>query len=122
MLGTLGLGLLQFLLELNDVLETAAPAFVILVSVISFAISLLLTLLISRARSRVAMWIFIVGFIIGFPVLARSLADEALWGPAGISVIQTAVQMVAICLLFTQRARLWMRKADDGSMLRETFS
>ena len=69
---------------------------------------IILILLVSRRRSRVAKWVLILLFALG---LASNLAGYNPNGDTRLNVaalIITAMQMLALALLFTAPARAWL--------------
>ncbi|UYH54602.1 hypothetical protein N6L26_11205 [Qipengyuania sp. SS22] len=88
------------------------PGFVIGVIAISLLVPLLLWYFIARRASNLAKWILVLLTAAG--LLYLDLGAARMWAPAGImALIVTALQVVAIALLFRADARAWLNPADD---------
>jgi hypothetical protein len=120
-LTTLAVGVVHSIFVWDESVAIASPAFVITIQAFSIGLVLMLTLLVSRRRSNVAKWVLIVLFLIGLPGVIVLLANGLALGSPIITVFQTVLQAVGICLLFTPPARRWFR-GDDVESMRQTFA
>ncbi|HEY5721721.1 MAG TPA: hypothetical protein VIT45_05315 [Allosphingosinicella sp.] len=81
---------------------------------LGLVLPVILILLVSRRRSRVAKWVLIALFAIG---LASNVAG---YNPNGdlrldlAALVITAMQMLALALLFTAPARAWLAGKDEA--------
>lgn len=71
-----------------------------------------LVLLVSRGRSRAAKWVLVLLYALGLPLTLGSWDAGTLVGSAWLALVQAAVQVAALALLFTPAAREWL--AGDG--------
>ena len=97
------------------VAKAGSVAMVLAIQIITFAIIILLVLLVSRRRSRIAKWVLIISFVIGLVPFVQLLRSGQFTGSAIISIVQAALQGIAIVLLFTRDARPWFRIKAAGA-------
>ena len=86
--------------------------YLLLALLLGLVLPAVLVLLVSRRRSRVAKWVLIILFAIG---LASNVAGYNPNGDTRLNVaamIITAMQMLALALLFTGPARAWLAGKD----------
>lgn len=120
-LASLALGLINSVLSYraNVALLEADPAlaqtgfgsgFVVTVVLFALGIPLLLWYFISRRASNIAKWILVVMTGLGLPLMIPTLPDMAERGGPTlfITVVLTALQLLAISYLFRQDARDWL--------------
>ncbi len=74
-----------------------------------------LVLLVSRMRSRIAQWVLIALFAIGLASNATIYDPGVNWGVDMVVLVTTAMQMLAVALLFTRSARAWMARKDEAA-------
>jgi hypothetical protein len=70
-----------------------------------------LALLVSRGRSRSAKWVLVLLWVIGLPMFLSSWNAGTVIGWRPMAMLQAALQVAALALLFTRSARDWPRAA-----------
>ena len=126
-LGSLVLGVINTAMsfEANLALIRADPAaaqagfgtgFLLFTTTVGFAIPLLLWYFISRRASNVAKWILIALTGIGVLAIIPALQQLAKLGtlPMAVSLLITALQVIALALLFRDDARAWFASRGQG--------
>ena len=113
----LALGILVTALNWDFALAMAGrqgfgSGFVLAVGAIGVAINLLLLWLIARRRSVIAMWIYVglsvLGLVMALPSVGLLMRVSMLL--FAIQLVQWALTLVSIWLLFRPDARAWFRK------------
>lgn len=72
-----------------------------------------LVLLVSRGRSRAAKWVLVLLYAVGLPLTLGSWDRGTLVGSAWLALVQAAMQVAALALLFTAPARAWLAQPDQ---------
>ena len=72
-----------------------------------------LAMLVSRGRSGSARWLLLILLLVGVPLFLRSLDRGTVVGWRALALLQAALQVASIGLLFTPSARLWLKKRPD---------
>jgi hypothetical protein len=102
------LGLLIGVVNLRarwEQVEAQAPfGFILTIGLVTLGAMISLILLISRKRNNVAKWILVTLFALGLPMEFNYLKSA----PEFIPMVQFVIQAVAIGLLFTPTARVWL--------------
>ena len=92
----------------------AIPPGVLIAGVsLGLLLPLLLILLVSRKRSRVAKWLLVALFAIGLASIAMTWDRGRNWRLDIIGTVTTAMQLLAVALLFTGPARAWLAGKDE---------
>jgi Na+-transporting NADH:ubiquinone oxidoreductase subunit NqrB len=122
-LGSLILGVLNFLFAWNDVSEKLASmpefaamgfgsGFIIGTFAVGMIINLIIWYFISVRASKIAKWILVVFFAIGLLSMLSNLSNPL--GPQGLSlgiaIIITAIQGAAVYMLFRPDAAAWFNR------------
>lgn len=127
-LGSLALGVINTAMafEGNLALIRADPAasqagfgtgFLLFTTAAGFAIPLLLWYFVSRRASNVAKWILIALTGIGVLAIVPALEQLAKLGtlPMVVSLLITALQIIALALLFRGDAKAWFATRGQGA-------
>ena len=92
------------------------PTIVLLAGIaLGLLLPLVLVLLVSRRRSGIAKWVLVALFLLG---LAANLATYDPGKSLRLDItalLTTAMQMLALALLFTAPARAWLARRDGAS-------
>lgn len=108
---TLAIGVVLAVMQFGQLTEMLSVDFVLMIQVFTFGLLLALVLLVSRKRSRVAKWILLAMFGIGTVIYLTQLPMTLDTGFPGVaSAIQTLLQLVALCSLFTRESRDWLSR------------
>jgi hypothetical protein len=109
---SLVLGVVGVALSFETYVRQSGVAFVLIVQSFTFAVLALLIWLIARRGKNWARWVFTVLFVLGLPLslpmVWASLAPITLAGV--ISVVQIALQVVALVFVFSPQSRPWFQR------------
>jgi hypothetical protein len=96
----------------EGVSSTAELAIAAGLVIVNFGLMLLLIWLIARRRKGWVRYVIAVLFLLGLPYALKSAQAELMIYPVegGLSVVQLALQGVALVLVFTGNARAWFAK------------
>ena len=113
---SLGIGLIRSAMGFPRFAQMSSVGFAVSVQVVVFAIFLVLLVFIARRKNwaRIA---FLVIFMLGVPpsmgLLLDSLSGTPMSGVLGL--LQVALQIVALVLLFRSEAAAWFRQVSTPS-------
>jgi hypothetical protein len=109
---SLGLGMTISVLTWRQTTQMAGAGFALTVQAAVLLILLGLVLLVSRKGSNIARWVLVTLFVIGVIIYIPSVAVMYAQSPlaAMLSLVQFALQVAAIYLVFRPDAKSWFRK------------
>jgi hypothetical protein len=116
---TLGIGVIQSMLEWNRLVANAAAVggagVVLFIQVFAFAVMVLLIWLVARRRKNWARWLMLAMFLAGTPSAVRITVQTFQIIPisAILYCVQWALEIVAFWLIFTGNAREWFRPSES---------
>ena len=73
-----------------------------------------LALLVSRGRMRSAKWLLVILCFLGLPLFFARLTGGTIVGWELLAVVQAALQVTSLALLFTKEARGWLAASETG--------
>ena len=117
MWATLGLGLVNSLLQWNYLTSQASQSFVLSVQFVTLVIMVWLIYKLWRGRNwaRITLLVlFAIGLLPSLPVLAATFRRDPIAGSIGTAV--TILQVVAFYLVFATPGRLWFAKGKTAAM------
>jgi hypothetical protein len=113
---SIALGVINTAHDWNRLVSIARPeggaAFVLFVNGGVLGILILLIWLSARRAKNWARWVYLAIFVLGLPGGGRQVAINLSQRPVSgiIGVIQTALQVAALFLIFTGNSREWFRR------------
>jgi K+ transporter len=109
---SLAIGVVISALSFSRASAQAGPAFGIAILTFVVAVSVLLVWLIARRRKNWARWVLLIGFLLGLLAFPWGLAElfRASILAGTLSIVQTLIQIIAIYLIFTDRAQGWFKR------------
>ncbi|MDJ0978544.1 MAG: hypothetical protein QNI87_08400 [Erythrobacter sp.] len=131
-LGSLALGIGNFIASYDSVMAElqadpvvaemgfASLGFVLGTAAIGWGISLLIWFFIARRASKIAKWILVALTALGLAMLPSSLATMPTVSLV-VTLVITAMQLVAIYFLFRPDARAWFDSKGDPAADISTF-
>ena len=111
---SLAIGAIQVFVGWDELLRRAeakgegAAALTALLA-LAFFIQGALALLVSRGRMWSAKWLLVILCAIGLPLVLASVAEGTIVGWVPVALLQAALQVASLALLFTREAREWVR-------------
>ncbi len=108
-LASLVLGVVQALQGWDALAARGSSPEMLALLVLTFGTLGALALLVSRGRSRSAKWVLVLLWVIGLPMFLSSWNAGTVIGWRSMAMLQAALQVAALALLFTRSARDWLR-------------
>ena len=113
-LASLAVGALQSFAGWNALAARGSAGEMLSLLVLTFGTLGGLVLLVSRGRSRAAKWVLVLLYLAGLPLFVRSWDAGTIVGLGWLALVQAAMQVTALALLFTREARAWLAIAPSG--------
>lgn len=110
---TLLVGAGQSALSWRQAITQAPPSFVLTVQGVTAAFLLAMVLFVSRGHSRIAKWVLVVSFGMGLPMVWKQFTSGQMLGFPVVTLLMTAVQFVALMMLFLPTAQDWFSKRRE---------
>ena len=113
-------GILNISLNYDKLATYASTVELWVVTFLSVGFTVTLVLLVSRKRNVIAKWILIALFVVSLPKYVSNIVNNDFNLPTathGIQLLQTAMQAIALGLLFTPGARSWVTKGTGAGRI-----
>lgn len=107
-LASVAIGAAQTWLGWEELRERAGAGEVLALLGLTFATLVGLVLLVSVGRSRPAKWVLVILCAIGLPMIVASYERGSIVGSLPLALVQAALQVGSLALLFTPSARKWL--------------
>ena len=105
---SLTIGLVQTVVGWDALVGRASTGAMLTLLALTFGTIGGLVLLVSRGRSRSSKWVLVALYALGLPMFLGSLDAGTLIGWAMLALVQAALQVAALGMLFAPSARAWL--------------
>ena len=105
---TILIGVVQAIAGWHELSRRGSTAEMLTMLLLSLGTLTGVALLVSRGRSPQAKWVLLVLLVVGVPMFLNSLERGTIVGWGGLALLQAALQIASVSLLFTRSARRWL--------------